>query len=225
MCPTCADTVQGRPAEAVVVDRRCLQVFPAVAVCLSEKLFAPFQARSKDRPCLRAVIKGDTLKNGVSWDGRLDVYAIATELPKVARVRVMEVTHAKGHSRIERHGEPLMRKEEVRVDYSPSYQYLVLEPTDQAPTAALIFPSVCYKTTLKGFGRQYHAKMDASQALWAQELSCCARSGRFGTYGAIAIVDDQHPVVTEQTGDVKSKKYFTSSHPEGCDEGVFLSII
>lgn len=223
-CPRCVDERQGRPAEAVVINRHCLEVFLAVAIHLPEKLFVLFKARDKDSSCLRAVIKGDTLPgDGVSWDGRLDIYCLATNLPKVARVRVMEVTHVKGHSRIERHGEPLIKKDEVRVDYSPVYQYLVLESTEETPTAALIFPSAHYKTTLKGFGRQYYATVDVSQVLWARELSRRARSGRFGTYGAVAIVDDTHPVISEQTGDVKSKKYFTLSHPNGCDEGMFFA--
>jgi len=137
-------------------------------------------------------------------------------MPRVARVRVMEVTHAAGHKRVERHGQPMMTKD-VEVEYSPTYTYLGVEPALTEPTAALILTSVDYKTTLKGFGRQWRASLDANKALWRCELSRRARSGRFGILGAVAIVDDEHPVIVVQTGDVKTETRFNFSHPTGVE--------
>ena len=224
-CPRCLDEKQNRPAEAVAVGRRCIEDWEAVRVCIPADLFQSFKAPGASRECFRAVIKGETLGRGVSWQGRIDIYCLAPTLPEVAHVRLMEVHHATGHKRVERHGKPLMAKTEVGVEYPATYTYLVIEPAEPGsePTAALVFPSVCYKTTLKGLGRQYHASLDTSRGIWATRLSSSARSGRFGCYGAIAIVDDQHPVVTKQTGDVKSKRYFTLAHPDGCDEGEYLN--
>lgn len=218
-CPACCDKQQGRALEAMAVSRYCLQEFPAVAIHLPEKLFAPFQARQSDRSVLRAVIKGNSLPGwgGVSWDGRLDVFCLAETVPSVARVRVMEVTHAAGQHRVEKHGTPMGPKNEVEVEYDPTHTYLALEPSEENPSAALILVSVDYKTTLKGFGRQWHARLDAVGALWATELSRSARSGRFGVYGAVAVVDDDHPVVVEQTGAIKRRLIYHCSNPGGLE--------
>ncbi|OGF82440.1 hypothetical protein A3B18_03810 [Candidatus Giovannonibacteria bacterium RIFCSPLOWO2_01_FULL_46_13] len=225
-CPSCCDKKQERPPEATVINRQCLQDFPAVRVCLPENLFAPFKAQNDDRPCLRAVIKGSSLGRGASWSGRLDIYCLAEKLPSVARVRVMEVTHVSGQRRMERHKDaegavpgvslshPGQPTRTVEVEYSPTYTYLVLEPTGEEPLAALIFTSVNYKTTLKGFGRQWYASLDTSAALWVRELSSSARSGRFGAYGAVAVVDEGHLVIAKQWGDIESHTAFSGDKKE-----------
>jgi len=235
-CPTCRDKRQGRPRHAVVVPggRKLLNQFPAVAVHLPTGKFAEWKTSVHgDKPCLRATIKGDDLSPGHQWDGRLDVYCLSPTVPAVARVRVMEVTHEKGSRRIEKIKDasnavpgvslshPGQPKIEVEREYPATYQYLVLEPTDAEPTAALILLSVHHKTTLKGFGRQFVARLNAAGALWCCELSSSAReTGRFGIYGAIAVVDDNHCVETEQWGDVRSHTRFSLSHPRGEDISV-----
>lgn len=224
LCPQCKDQLENRPATARVVKggRRLIAEFPAVKVCLPHGKFALFTAHgSRDKPCLRATIRGRSLSGfgsgGVSWDGRIDIYALGNPpiVPLIARVRVMEVEHEDGHRRIERHGAPLEKKTEVEVAYPATYQYLVLEPVEAEPTAALILVSVDYKTTLKGFGRQWYARLDEGGALWAKRLSREARSGRFGVNGAVAIVDNEHPVIAEQWGDKQSVRRFTLTAPDG----------
>ena len=217
-CPRCCDERQRRPLETTAISRRCLAEFRRVALYLPDDIpFRAFTASKGDRPCLRAVVKGSSLPGwgGASWSGRLDIYCPAETVPSIARVRVMEVLHAAGHRRVEKHGAPMGPKTEVEVEYPSTYTYLALEPDESEPLAALVAPWVDYKTTLKGFGRQWHATLDASRALWACRLSRQARSSRFGTLGAIAVVDDDHPVVTRQTGDVKSLAIFNLSSPQG----------
>ena len=225
-CPTCLDKRQERPAEATVKPkgRRLIAEFPAVQVLLPAADFASWSAGGhRDKPCLRATFKGDDLDPGHKWDGRLDVYALAETLPSVARVRVMEVEHEAGHVRAEKRGSSVYGLaphpvQHVEVEYPSTYQYMVLEPTDAEPAAALVLASVDFKTTLKGYGRQWHAALDASGALWAVEISSSARrTGRFGVYGAIAVVDDDHPVIGREWGDVKSHRRFTLSFPGGED--------
>jgi len=233
-CPKCIDERQKRPATAVVKDRKLLHEFPAVAIKLPTEFFAQFKTpHSKDMPCLRGIFKGNDLDEGHRWSGRLDIYVLATQVPAVARVRVMEVEHQQGQKRTERVKDveravpgvslshPGQPKISIEVQYPAAYRYVVLEPTDSEPTAALVMPSVYRKTTLKGFGRQFSASLNTSEALWAIELSAEARNtGRFGTYGTIAVVDDIHPVETQQSGDVKSHRRYTLKYPLGEDVAV-----
>lgn len=216
-CPTCLDRWQNRPATASVVERKLLREYSPVAVKLPADWFKLFRPEERDKPILRAIVKGSTLHDGASWSGRIDIYAYGPSLPSVARVRVMEVTHAAGQVREERIknvemavpgvslSHPGQPSTVVRREYSPTYQYLALEPAQGEPVAELVFARVRYKTTLKGFGRQYHASLDISRALWAVRLSSSARSGRFGTYAAIAIVDRDHPVFGRVWGDIQAE--------------------
>jgi len=218
-CPTCCDKKQRQDETDVVRERRCLHEFVGVDVRLPKDLFEVFRANDRSRTGLRAIIKGKDLPGswtGRSWDGRIDVHVPGVDspdfLPRVGRVRVMEVRHAAGHKRTERHGVPMGPKEEVEVEYSDTYLYVVIEPmpfADTEPTMALVLASVDYKTTLKGFGRQWHASLDDSRALWSVRLSNQARSGRFGTLGCLAVVDDSHPVVATQTGSLENTREWT----------------
>ena len=230
-CPACNDKKQDRPATAIVKGRNCLAEFPAVCVFLPAEKFAPFRAQSKDKPCLRATFKGsDLYGGGDKWDGRLDVYVLADAVPSVARLRVMQVEHEEGHRRIERRKDvananpyaslshPGQPKIDVEVEYPATYQYLVLEPVEAEPVAALVMPQVQKKTTMKGLGRQWYASLDASRALWHQLLSRESRgTGRFWTQGVIAVVDDEHYVETKQWGDISSHYRYTMSQPKGED--------
>ncbi len=222
-CPTCIDQNQYQDDINIVVSggRKMLEEFIGVEIKLPHDFFKPFKARKGDRGGLRATIRGRDLLggwNGKSWDGRLDVYIPRCELvPKIGRVRIMQVEHKSGHTRIEKHGEPMRPKEEVKVEYSPTYTYIVIEPmpVDTEPTMALVLASVDFKTTLKGFGRQWGCEFDISQTLWSCHLSNRARSGRFGQQGCIAIVDDEHPVTARQIGGVTSERRWNFSNSSG----------
>jgi hypothetical protein len=55
----------------------------------------------------------------------------------------------------------------------------------------LVWVTAPYKTTLKGYGRQYAYALKGSP-LWAQRVSGGYRSGRAGTSAILALVDDEH---------------------------------
>jgi hypothetical protein len=204
-CPKCLDISQGRPETARVEKREQLQVWSPVRIELPAEKFGKFQSKETDRATLRAVFKGSD-GQGISWDGRMDVYCPAEKLPEIAEVRLMRVTHSKGHVREERHGEVMGEKTLRTVEYSPEYEYLVILPVDDEEVKAemkLVYVSASYKTTLKGFGRQYYASLDTESAIWAHKMSSSARSGRFGSRMALALVDKDHPVISEITGDIQ----------------------
>lgn len=95
------------------------------------------------------------------------------------------------------------------------YQYLVIEDSEfEEPTSALVFARADYKTTLKGFGRQYHATLDVGEALWSVRLSSSCRSGRYGSEMAVAIVGEA-PVVARTTGDVEDVRAWSMAYPWG----------
>jgi len=238
-CPHCKDGQQQRPPERTVASRKLLQEFPAVRIAIPVEYFSVFEPSDshveKGKKILRASIKGKDIGSnwvGASWDGRLEIFVNgSSELPKVARVRVMEVTREKGNVRQERrHDEgamvpgapenhPGQPKVTVEVQYEPTHQYLALDPLpeDTEPTAALVLASVNRKTTIKGYGRQWGCSLNADEALWACHFSNSARSGRFGNQGVIAVVDDSHSVITRQTGDVQGEVAYTLSHPGGAE--------
>jgi len=84
------------------------------------------------------------------------------------------------------------------------HRYIVLTPTnpekllDEEKTAnrMLVFQSAYSKTTLKGFGRQFHASLDTESVI--SVLGSCsggARSGRFETQYVLAIVSPDYPLI------------------------------
>ncbi len=227
-CPHCKDGQQHRPPERTVTERKLLMEFPAVKISIPSQYFSVFQpgdsSVGKGKKILRATIKGKDIGSnwvGRSWDGRLEIFVNGSaELPKVARVRVMQVTRESGNVRTERHGMVQGPKETVEVRYPATLPYLARDPLpddDTEPTAALILASVNYKTTLKGLGCQWYCSLNSEQALWACRFSNRARSGRFGNDGAVAVVNDSHPVVTRQNGDEEGEWVYTLSHPEGAE--------
>jgi len=112
----------------------------------------------------------------------------------------MEVTKECGKSRMENHGEVMGAKKEVSVQYSPTWQYISIDPIDGDPTEELetLLLSIWrtdYKTTLKGFGRQYHSSWDTSRMLWSYSMGSSARSGRFGSSIIVGIIGKENPII------------------------------
>ena len=220
-CPTCLDEKQGRPNTAKVLERIALAEFSAVANHLPADIFQPFQSHNRDKAILRATLKGSGMGHswcGKSWTGRLDIYCLADSVPEVVRVRIMEVNHESGQTRRQKFGNMTSGVHYDDVTYSGRYRYMVIEPTDAEPTAALVAASVNHKVTLKGFGLQWGCTLDTSKALWSCQMSNSARSGRFGNQGCIAIVDDDHPVIGHITGKYPASWIFSQSHPLGLQQ-------
>ena len=221
-CPACCDRAQKRPEEKRVIQRTLLEDWEGVEIHIPARFFREFTAQNGDRPCRRAILKG-SIGEGAAWNGRIDIYDFRPDGLGLGTVRLMHVEHQAGDEREEKHG-TMGKKVSVRQKYSPTYEYLAIDPDAGSffTSAALVLASVGYKTTLKGRGRQYYANLDTSLALWAYEMHSSARSGRFGTHIAIAIVDDDHPVYASQTGDVKSETIWNLSAPEGANVEDFL---
>jgi hypothetical protein len=207
---------QKKNPENIIIKRECLQRWDAVNIEIANEYFEKFLSSSQDRECQRAIIKGN-IGRGASYDGRIDIYDFRGEKKGLGTVRLMRAVHEKGQEREEKHGEVMQPKNKVVVQYSREYSYIGIDPdwSNDEPHYALILAKVDYKTTLKGLGRQIFAKMQADNAIWHIGMSSSARSGRFGTYSCIAIVNDDHPVFTEQTGDVKTSTIYNLSSPQG----------
>lgn len=222
-CPTCCDRSKHHPAARVVVRREMIEEWDRVRIAIPTDFFTAFHSRDYgDRPCRRASLRGN-MGQGVSWDGRIDLYDFRYHPEHLGRVRLMEVEHEAGEERIERRKSESGEILEEKIAYSPVYRYLSIDPLDgpvydeHSARAAMVFARVEYKTTLKGFGRQYYAGIDADRAIWSMRMSSQARSGRFGTEMVLAIVDDEHPIVSKVTGDIQNEKWYTLRHPHGAD--------
>jgi hypothetical protein len=203
-CPTCLDKRQGRPT--VALERKQLQEWKGVEVKRFPFALLPFQSSIHDLPIKRCNIKGDA-GQGVSWNGRLDVYSYLPDdniIGKIIDIRLMEITRNRKVSEKNEHGEEVKRLIE-----GEKQQYLVFEPSEEQPSGMkLVWLRADYKTTLKGFGRQYNAKVDTENSIWAYQVSSACRSGRFGTYMAIAIVAPGNPAREIVWGDIQREEYF-----------------
>lgn len=200
-CPTCYDREQGRAEHHVVTERRCLGEWDAVRVAIHRGAFRAHNPDPTRQPNLRAIYHAPG-HGAAHSGGRLDIYAIGmgtdpSQIPEVCRLRWMEATHAAPPPALEQKHGPAR-------EWSPTWQYLVLERQDVATpaTAALVVVSAESKTTLKGFGRQYHATLRAEGAFqvlrrwerWAKE------TGWFSTASVMALVDDDHPIYVSGVG-------------------------
>ncbi len=206
-CPHCNDLRQKKNAKKTVIRRECLEEWDRVSIVLPADWFFEFQAESFDRGCRRAVVKG-SIGQGKSWHGRIDIYDFRWNQEGLGHVRLMEVEHEYAEGK----------------DYLPEYQYLSIDPVDggtfdeHAPDYALIFANVHYKTTLKGFGRQFTAGLETCNAVWAYRLSSQAKkTGRFGNEMCVAIVDDANYVQGKVRGDINQSTAWTLSYPGGVE--------
>jgi len=217
ICPECADKEQGRPE--ITVSRRIIWE----TVCRIESL-PPVKWQeyhtgvSTDRPCFKATIKGREF--GASWSGRIDLYAVGfTEPPKsgeVVELADMEVVKRVGKKRWERqtlhHGTvygwstiPLQEAEAALKENPDSDKFKILEesrryvrlmpaPEEDPEDRILIWRTAHTKTTLKGFGRQYHAHFEG-EPLWNVRIRGGYRSGRAYTVGILAVVSPDAPLI------------------------------
>lgn len=215
-CPTCNDEIQRRPS--VVAERKILNVYDGVeVVSLPPAPWRETEGYKKDIPAFRLTVKGS--RYGASWSGRIDLFA--PTLPQagdVVSVREMEVKHLIKVRREQRdtleHGKVTVEKELPVTADDPDAEevirvrrYLVLEPFDGPAICRLVWAEADTKTTLKGFGRQYWAEIKGAPiASWL--VSGGVRSGRAHTTGALAIVDQDHPLYVITEGDIKEEKKY-----------------
>lgn len=228
-CPSCIDKKQLRPS--IVVERLCTVEFDGITI---ESL--PSQEWEKvesgvetDYPCFKISVKGS--RYGRSWSGRIDIFADKQYKPgDSVKIRVMESRHLVKKLRYQSaHIQrspfdppthtvektiPITSKEESTDANTISEeveerQYLYLsEVGEEAGGRKLIWRTSHSKTTLKGFGRQYHASLNPEATLWSKSCSGGVRSGRASTEGVLAIVEEGHPLIyTFQEGTDKEVEY------------------
>jgi len=215
-CPRCQDKKQNRPVE--VLSRKAVEEWHGVLVAEMPVKFVPFIADENkgDVPSHRAIIKG-SIGDGVSWNGRMDVWSIGHTDPtgKVCDIRLMEVIRNR-KIQVPQRGpdgkilylgeERLMEEKLIEGEVQ---QYLVLEPADNKPSGLqFVFLRANRKTTLKGLGRQFHASLNLETALWSYRLESYCRSGRYGSLMALAIVSDEHPAYEKVWGDIKRERRY-----------------
>jgi len=217
-CPACKDLLDHRPS---VVQERSLVGGPWV--CVIESLpgeWEKFQARPDDAPCWRIIKKGKDY--GASWSGRVDIYAARPfQVGDVVEIAEIEVVHRLKVEEIRRptsafvqlNGGPAFVTYRVKHPlFAPvgeetleTRRYLRLDapaevPEDTASLPRLVWVEAPWKTTLKGFGRQYRYRLaGAPIAQWA--VSGSVRSGRKGVTAALAIVDEGHPLSVQEVFD------------------------
>jgi len=102
-CPRCLAQKHNRTPAFTPVARECLHSF-ICTINLPQSLFSLGQSHDHHSdPYLRATLKGSIAflegwnSSNSHWDGRLDIYCNATNLPRIARVRVMRTTKASGY--------------------------------------------------------------------------------------------------------------------------------
>lgn len=215
-CPSCSDKVQKRPS--IVKERTELARFERVEIKSLPASWEIYQTNvSSDFPCYKITKRGNDF--GVSWSGRIDIFADAPYgIGNIVTVRVMESKHMvqklryhAGHIQKSPFDPPthLVEKtvevntkecgeKQTLTEEVESRQYVALEGIAEVvePAYSLVWETAHSKTTLKGYGRQYHALLDASATLWHTRCKGGVRSGRQNTEGVLAIVDNNHPLIS-----------------------------
>jgi len=215
-CPKCADIAQVRPS--VVVERNLLNVYDGVKiVSLPPEDWQETKGYKKDIPAFKLTIKGS--RYGASWSGRIDLFApVLPQAGDIVSIREMEAKHLIKVRREQRstleHGKVLVEKELPITADDPEAEdvirvrrYLTIEPFDGEPTSKLVWAEARTKTTLKGFGRQYWARVEGAIASW--KVKGGYRSGRAYTVGVLAIVDPDHPLYVITEGDTEEEKIYS----------------
>jgi len=201
-CPTCLDRKQRRPE--VVESRETLfstvvQLDKAIAGLGWEE----FQAQEGDRKVFQSVLKGKRF--GADWYGRIDLYS-HIGLPEPGQICVFsekivkKTVWVQKWTRMTMHHGPVSGYRRCAPDAEGAEErqeedrYCVLLPADGLePEGRLVFISAYSKTTLKGFGRQFHANLRGTP-LWYKEIRGGVRSGRAYTVAWLAVVNPDHPV-------------------------------
>lgn len=182
-CPTCQDIKQNRPS--IVIDRGI--EFGQVCVVKSlPGVWEPYQASKDDLACWKICKKGSDW--GVSWSGRIDIYSHDRIPAKVGDVVLFEKC-VSVHRREDMTDRPLEIREYYRLSTLPN--------NNQSSLSELVWITANWKTTIKGFGRQYKYDLIGSP-LWEHRISGQVRSGRLGNVGCLALVDEKHPLEVKE---------------------------
>jgi hypothetical protein len=207
-CPMCNDERQHRPA--VVLERRELW---GATVRLGETAACLFQhaevwrASERDIPGWRLTLRGKMF--GADWSGRIDVYFQVD--PKSLRPgQVVSLSHMESRSRVwvqkwtkqtMEHGEVsgyarCKPTDEGANEREEAGQYVTILPAPEGvePVGTLVWAQAYSKVTLKGFGRQYAARLEGTP-LWQMSVKGAARSGRFNTDARLAVVEEGNPLI------------------------------
>lgn len=214
-CPTCADKAQKRPS--IIQERTELARFERVEIkSLPGAWVMGESGVESDYPCYKITKRGADF--GQSWLGRIDIFADAPyDIGNIVNVRVMEAKHlvkkwrfTAGHIMKSPFDEPkhlVERTLDINDEKAPEAEtteeverreYIVLEGIAEAVEAqySLVWATAYSKTTLKGYGRQYHASLDTSTTIWHTSCQGGVRSGRAGSEGVLAVVDKEHPLIS-----------------------------
>jgi hypothetical protein len=218
-CQACRDRENGRPS----ITLSTKELFGEVVNLGFSPNWVEFDQRNQapqwknDRPSRRWTVKGSQF--GASWSGRIELWAVAfgdrtPQKGDIVRFFIMESNKECGFHRTERatmkHGTiPIRRRchiadaraginagDESYYIAEESNVYMRLLPCEPCETAyKLVYETAHTKTTLKGYGRQYHSKFDVEQCVWSKTIQGGVRSGRAYTVGCLAIVSDAQPLI------------------------------
>ena len=214
-CPTCLDKVQKRPS--VVQERTELHRFEGVEIVSLPSEWEKVETGVEtDYPKWKICFKGRTF--GASWRGRIDIFADETFYPgNIVEVHVMKTAHLvlqyskwaphipkspfdEGTHLVVKNVDINTPRDELPQDATvkevvETREYIVLEKGSESSGKKLVWETAHTKTTLKGYGRQYHAYLDAASTYWYKGVKGGYRSGRASTEGVLAIVDEEHPLI------------------------------
>jgi hypothetical protein len=185
-CPTCADIKQHRPS--VIIDRG-VDFSAIVKVKSLPSEWQVFQSNKKDFACWKQSVKGEQF--GASWDGRIDLYSQDTIPPKPTDIALLESCVAV-HRREDMPDRPIEIRTYFRLNSAG------MQPSNELPE--LIWLTAGWKTTIKGLGRQWRNELVGSP-IWESRISGQVRTGRMGTIGSLAIVDESHPLEVKEVFD------------------------
>lgn len=214
LCPTCLDKKQKRPS--IVQERTVLKEWSGVEIASLPTGWTVTEPEyHSDFPCHKMVLKGKAF--GASWSGRIDIFADAEySVGDVVDVRIMQSRHLiKQMSKVVGHVQnspyaplshlvvktvPLQTNESLTENAKferviEERNYIVLNRSEESAQYRLVWATAYSKTTLKGYGRQFHASISTDTCLWHQACSGGVRSGRAHTEGVLAIVDEKHPLI------------------------------
>lgn len=237
-CPECNDVIQQRPD--IVLERRELSTYTVKIDKSFVDLFnkaEKFQPLPTDIPTYRLVKKGS--EYGASWSGRIDIYShvwpvtedMTCEFSYMSCTRKVWIVtktrrgpgnggyvHDISETRRVHRGYVPVDGEGPLSERTETNEYVVLTPTVGSASAALqrdalphlVWCTAHTKTTLKGFGRQFHAHI-VGDPLWSWSVSGACRSRRYDTHGMLAVVDPIHPLRVVVTGDGEETTYYPGS--------------
>jgi hypothetical protein len=208
-CPTCTDKQQARPS--IVQKREEIRCFENIRiVSLPAKWVHVPPKASHDNSFFKIVIKGSDF--GASWNGRIDIFAPEPfgpgesvdihEIVVEHKIKIVDrIRHTLKYGPVEIENEHPITSDEGEETIRTRH-YLRLERAYDVPNAKLVWATAYSKTTLKGYGRQFHASVEDDATIASWKLSGGVRSGRASTTGVLAVVNEDHPLLIKKTGDI-----------------------